>query len=107
MTDDFLHTLLRPARDDIPDRPLVAHAANLPRVGGFQLPRLAYFEWFGHDMNDRAADLLFQAFMIHGQLPAWGRHYARKVIELERAGTRSRCPLMGFATPFCLFPTFA
>lgn len=83
---NFLRTLLRPDRDDEPERAEVSKAANLLQIGEFQLLQLAYFAWHGEELPESANDRLFRAYMIKGQIPPWARHYARRVIALAERG---------------------
>ena len=79
-------TLLRPDREEDPVRAEVAKAANLLQVGEFQLLQLAYLAWHGEEMPEAANDPIFRAYMLDGQVSAWARHYARRVIELDERG---------------------
>jgi hypothetical protein len=83
----LLQTLLRPDHDEHPERAEAARAANLIQVGEFQLIQLAYFEWFGQDMSEPVGNHLFHAYMLHNQVPHWVRHYARRILALDAAGT--------------------
>ena len=83
----LLQTLLRPDHDEHPERAVAARAANLIQVGEFQLIQLAYFEWFGEDMPDAVGDRLFHVYMLQNQVPHWVRHYARRILALDAAGT--------------------
>ncbi len=76
-------TLLRPDREEDLLRAEVAKAANLLQVGEFQLLQLAYVAWYGEEMPEAKNDAIFRAYMIEGQVPAWARHYARRVLELD------------------------
>ncbi|MHA1151358.1 MAG: hypothetical protein ACTSQ7_01610 [Alphaproteobacteria bacterium] len=79
----LLKTLLRPDREEDSERAEVAKAANLLQIGEFQLLQLAYMAWFGEEMPEAANDPIFRSYMLEGQVPAWARHYARRVIELD------------------------
>lgn len=83
----LLQTLLRPDHDENPERAFAARAANLIQVGEFQLIQLAYFEWFGEDMPEATGHSLFHAYMLHNQVPHWVRHYARRILALDAAGS--------------------
>ena len=61
-------------------------AANLLQIGGFQLLQLAYRAWHGEEMPEAASDTIFRSYMVLSRVPAWARHYARRVIELDEAG---------------------
>ncbi len=82
----FFQTLLRPDGEEDRERVEVAKAANLLQIGEFQLLQLAYYAWHGEEMPEAANDRVFRAYMLRGQVPAWARHYARRVIELDEAG---------------------
>lgn len=82
----FFHTLLRPDKEENPERALVARAANILQVGEFQLLQLAYQEWFGFDLPRAQVDRLFTAYMLHNHVPHWAREYARKIIDMDERG---------------------
>lgn len=82
----FFKTLLRPDREEEPERAEVAKAANLLQVGEFQLLQLAYLAWHGEEMPESENDAIFRFYMVHSQVPAWARHYARRVIVLDEMG---------------------
>lgn len=79
-------TLLRPDREENPERAEVARAANLLQIGEFQLLQLAWYEWHGDEMPAAVTDRLFADYMLHNQVPHWARHYARRIIGLDAAG---------------------
>ncbi len=82
----LLHTLLRPDHEDEPERALVAQAANLLQIGEFQLLQLAFAEWYGKEMPVALIDKVFERYMLQSDVPAWARHYARKILDLEECG---------------------
>ncbi len=82
----FFQTMLRPDREDDSDRAEVVNAANLLQIGEFQLLQLAYYAWHGEEMPEAASDTIFRSYMVLSRVPAWARHYARRVIELDEAG---------------------
>lgn len=82
----FFKTLIRPDREETPERAEIANAANLIQVGVFQLLQLAYRDWHGHELAPKAADRLFGAYMLDGLVPHWARHYARHIFALDAAG---------------------
>ncbi|MFQ5774506.1 MAG: hypothetical protein ACE5GS_08325 [Kiloniellaceae bacterium] len=82
----FFQTLLRPDREDDPERTEVARAANLLQIGEFQLLQLAYYGWYGREMQAAVSDRIFRAYMLHSNVPAWARHYARQIIDLAERG---------------------
>lgn len=82
----FFQTLLRPDREEDSDRAEVNKAANLLQIGEFQLLQLAYRAWHGEEMPEAESDAIFRSYMVLSRVPAWARHYARRVIELDEAG---------------------
>lgn len=82
----FFQTLLRPDREDEPERAEIARAANLLQIGEFQLLQLAYFEWHGREMAKGESDTIFRLYMIEGQVTPWARHYARRIIAEDARG---------------------
>ena len=83
---NLLRTLLRPDREENPEESVVAQAANVLQVGEFQFLQLAYSHWYGAEMSPAECDLMFRAYMLHGQIPTWARHYARTVLDAEARG---------------------
>ncbi len=79
----FIKVVLRPDKEEDPERNIVARAANILQVGEFQLLQLAYHDWYGRDLPIALCDRLFQAYMLHDQIPVWARHYARRIIDLD------------------------
>ena len=79
----LFQTLLRPDREEDPERTIVARAANILQVGEFQLLQLAYEDWYGKAMSPELSDRLFRAYMMQGEVPVWARHYARWVIRQD------------------------
>ena len=83
---NLFKTLMRPDQEEDPELTLVAQAANILQVGEFQLLQLAYHEWYGEEMPEAATDAIFQAYMMQGQVPAWARHFARRIIRQDEIG---------------------
>lgn len=81
-------TLMRPDHEGLNDaeREEVSLAANLLQTGEFQVLQLAYYDWHGEDLPETSIDRIFSDYMMRGLVPAWARHYARRIIELERLG---------------------
>ncbi|MDJ0894205.1 MAG: hypothetical protein QNJ92_03620 [Alphaproteobacteria bacterium] len=82
----FFKTLIRPDREEDPERTIIARAANVLQIGEFQLLQLAYHASFGEDLHPVEFDRLFAAYMLQGQIPSWGRQYATAVLELNARG---------------------
>ena len=83
---NLFQTLLRPDREEDPERAEVAKAANELQIGEFQLLQLAYFDWHGEELRDDFSDEIFQAYMVHNRVPAWARHYARRINQMAELG---------------------
>jgi hypothetical protein len=79
---NLLQTLMRPDNEEDPERSEVAKAANLLQIGEFQLLQLAYFEWYGEELRGALSDEVFQAYMVYSKVPAWARHYARRIRQM-------------------------
>ena len=84
--DEFLRTLLRPDREEVPEKAEIARAANVLQVGEFQLLQLAYHAWHGQELPAALVDSLFASYMLHDRVPLWARHYARKILDLDARG---------------------
>lgn len=82
----FIKTLVRPDREEDPERTVVARAANVLQVGEFQLLQLAYHDWYGQELPTALCDQLFQAYMLRGTIPTWARYYARRILDFEERG---------------------
>ncbi len=83
---DFFQTLLRPDREENPERAEVGRAANLLQVGEFQFLQLAYRAWHGREMPETAVDRIFSSYMLHNAVPYWAQHYAREIMRRDAAG---------------------
>ncbi len=83
---DLIKTLLRPDQEEDPERNIIARAANFLEVGEFQLLQLAYRDWHGKELPVALCDRLFQAYMLHNEIPVWARHYARRIIDYGESG---------------------
>ena len=76
----FFQTLLRPDREEDPQRAEVAKAANLLQIGEFQLLQLAFADWHGYELPAEMCDKMFRNYMLRGEVPLWARHSARRII---------------------------
>ena len=81
---DFFQTLLKPDWDDNPKKSEILLAANKLEVGEFQFLQLAYKEWHGHELPKTLVDNIFRGYTIRNNIPNWARHYARKIVHLDR-----------------------
>lgn len=82
----LLATLIKPDREDDPDRGVVVAAANILQVGEFQFLQLAYREWFGQDMPEQEFNHYFRSFIVQGRTPGWGIQHARRIIDWDARG---------------------
>ncbi len=76
-------TLLRPDREENPDRADMVKAANILQVGEFQFLQLAYRDWFGREMPESAANGVFRRFIVQGNTPHWARLYASRILDWD------------------------
>ena len=79
----LLQTLLRPDREENPDRADLVKAANILQVGEFQFLQLAYRDWFGKDLPESAANGIFRRFIVQGNTPHWARQYASRILDWD------------------------
>lgn len=79
-------TLMRPDREDDPERGVVIQAANILQVGEFQFLQLAYNEWYGRDMPEHEIDGYFRYFIVKGHTPAWAIRHARRIVDWDARG---------------------
>ena len=82
---DFLHTLIKPDRDDNPKRSKILHAANLLQIGEFQLIQLAYKVWYRENLPENKINNIFSEYMITGIIPIWVTYYAQDILKLDQA----------------------
>jgi hypothetical protein len=82
----LLATLMRPDRQDDPDRGVLIQAANILQVGEFQFVQLAYSEWFGHDMPAHEIDGHFRDILVRGRTPGWATRHAQRIIDWDARG---------------------
>ena len=82
----LLATLMRPDREDDPERGVVIQAANILQVGEFQFLQLAFAERFGQDMPKQKVDTWFRHFIIEGHTPAWAIDHANRIIDWDTRG---------------------
>ncbi len=80
----LIETLIRPDREENPERAEIVKAANLLQIGEFQFLQVAYRDRFGEDMPDSAIDSNFDRFIVKGLSPGWARNYARQILDWER-----------------------
>lgn len=64
---------------------LVAEAANRLGVGEFQFFQLAYYAWYGDDIEPKRMEDEFFGYMVQDKVPPWVRQYARNIIKQDDA----------------------
>ena len=64
----------------------VAEAAEELAIGEFELFALAHRWWFDIPCNDAELERVFGEFLVHERVPAWVRHYCRRVLTLAAVG---------------------
>ena len=89
--NEFFKTLMRPDREENPEKSVVAQAANILQVGEFQVLQLAYHEWYGQEMPDYMSDRIFRTYMLRNQVPDWAREYAARIIRQDDIGLIDSC----------------
>lgn len=82
----LFETLIKPDREEDPERAELVNAANILQVGEFQLLQLAYKDWFAEEIPDEQADGFFQKYIVHQSTPAWALRYARRIIDWDARG---------------------
>ncbi|MCH8843185.1 MAG: hypothetical protein IID61_09430 [SAR324 cluster bacterium] len=65
---------------------VISEASNRLDVGEFQLFQLSYESWYGRHPAPEVIEPFFFTYLYHDKMPAWARHYARKIIELDDRG---------------------
>ncbi len=52
----------------------------------FELFRLAYASWYGHEGDEKTIEKHFVPYMFRDQVPFWVRAFTRRVLRLQRQG---------------------
>jgi hypothetical protein len=64
----------------------VSYSADILDISEFRFFQLAYFDWFGHTIEDRDMENIFASYLFDSVVPYWARHLARKVLDLNTKG---------------------
>jgi hypothetical protein len=80
----LIETLIRPDREENPDRAEIVKAANLLQIGEFQFLQVAYRDRFGEDLPEAEINAMFDRFIVKGLSPGWARNYARQILDWDR-----------------------
>jgi len=65
---------------DNEDTRAVIQAADALSLREFDLFRLAYSRWHGHDATEKYIETTFAAYMFQERVPPWVRHFCRDVL---------------------------
>ncbi len=65
---------------------LIGFAAGVLQISEYELFRIAYRNWFNHQVSDNRLDSLFKDYLTSGEAPYWVHDFSRKVHEKFKAG---------------------
>jgi hypothetical protein len=65
----------------------VEFAASLLQISEFRFFKIAYFRWFGRNIDESSLEYIFDDFMFENIVPHYVRHFAREVLSLFEKGT--------------------
>jgi len=69
-----------------PDLVVVLDATAVLEVTEFRFFELAFQDWYGRRAKESVIEKYFVAYMFADRVPAWARHFARKVLKLHTQG---------------------
>lgn len=61
----------------------VLKASSLLSVGEFRVFEIAYEQWYGESGDEKHIEKYFTAYMFKDIVPAWVRHFCKKIVELD------------------------
>lgn len=61
----------------------VLRASSLLSVGEFRVFEIAYEQWYGESGDEKHIEKHFTAYMFKDIVPAWVRHFCKKIVELD------------------------
>jgi len=64
----------------------VMSASTVLQISEFRFFKLAYCQWYGHEITDNRLEHIFSDYMFGNIVPHWVRHFTRKVLELFEQG---------------------
>lgn len=64
----------------------VAETAQVLKIREVELFQHAHFWWYQRKLSDTALDRAFGRYLMRQEVPAWVRHYCRRVLNLEAVG---------------------
>jgi hypothetical protein len=76
----------------------VMTASRMLQISEFRFFKLAYCQWYGHEITDNRLEYIFSDYMFGDIVPHWVRHFTRKVLDLFDQGKLNpedfniRCP---------------
>ncbi len=62
----------------------VINSADLLQISEFRFFQLAYSDWYGADISEKALEPIFTNYMLRETVPHWVRHLARIVISRSK-----------------------
>jgi hypothetical protein len=72
----------------LPDDPeLIQSAVEAAGVGEFDFFRAAWRAWHGAPAEEKALEQIFVAYLYSQKAPGFARHFARRVLDAEAAGS--------------------
>lgn len=85
--------MMRPSANTV-DASVVTLAANHLDVSEFEIFRASYKSWYSDDGSDALLEHHFGAYLKHGDVPCWVRHFSRERLSEERDDEWSRGDLL-------------
>ena len=64
---------------------LIGFAAGVLQISEYELFRIAYRNWFNHQLSDNRLDSLFKNYLASGDAPYWVHDFSRKIHEKFKA----------------------
>lgn len=72
----------RARRDDLA---AIEAACEAMKIGEFDLFRRAWRAWFAREADEKRLEAVFVAYLFHREVPAWVRHFCRRVLAEDAA----------------------
>lgn len=70
----------------VPDVRHVVEAAEVLEIREVEVFRYAHRCWFDRELGEAELDQTFADYLLRQQVPAWVRHYCRRVLNLAAVG---------------------
>ena len=65
---------------------LISFMAGVLQISEYELFRIAYKNWFNHEITEKRLDAIFKDYLSTTHVPYWVNDFARKVHERFKAG---------------------